>query len=45
LGFAETDLQSWLEETGFKQIEVTVVAREEQPPHFQTVLAVGEKAQ
>jgi len=43
LGFAETDLQSWLEETGFKQIEVSVVAREEQPPHFQTVLAVGEK--
>jgi ubiquinone/menaquinone biosynthesis C-methylase UbiE/DNA-binding transcriptional ArsR family regulator len=43
LGFAETDLHGWLEETGFKQIEVTVVAREEQPPHFQTVLAVGEK--
>jgi len=43
LGFAETDLQSWLEEAGFKQIEVAVVAREEQPPHFQTVLAVGEK--
>ncbi len=43
LGFAETDLHTWLEETGFKQIEVSVVAREEQPPHFQTVLAVGEK--
>ena len=43
LGFAETDLQCWLEETGFKKIEVTVVAREEQPPHFQTVLAAGEK--
>jgi ubiquinone/menaquinone biosynthesis C-methylase UbiE/DNA-binding transcriptional ArsR family regulator len=44
LGFTETDLHGWLEETGFKQIEVSVVAREEQPPHFQTVLAVGEKA-
>jgi ArsR family transcriptional regulator len=43
LGFTETDLQSWLEEAGFKQIEVAVVAREDQPPHFQTVLAVGEK--
>ncbi len=43
LGFTETDLHGWLEETGFKQIEVSVVAREEQPPHFQTVLAVGEK--
>jgi ArsR family transcriptional regulator len=43
LGFAETDLQVWLEEAGFKKIEVTVVAREDQPPHFQTVLAAGEK--
>src|SRR5580658_722334 len=43
LGFAETDLQGWLEETGFKKIEVTVVAREEEAPHFQTLLASGEK--
>jgi ArsR family transcriptional regulator len=43
LGFAESDLQGWLEETGFKKVEVTVVAREEQPPHFQTILASGEK--
>jgi hypothetical protein len=27
---------------GFK-IEISVVAREEQPPHFQTILAGGEK--
>jgi ubiquinone/menaquinone biosynthesis C-methylase UbiE/DNA-binding transcriptional ArsR family regulator len=43
LGFAETDLDGWLAAVGFKKIEVTVVAREEQPPNFQTVLAVGEK--
>jgi ArsR family transcriptional regulator len=43
LGFTEGDLQGWLETAGFKKIEVTVVAREEQPPHFQTVLATGEK--
>jgi ubiquinone/menaquinone biosynthesis C-methylase UbiE/DNA-binding transcriptional ArsR family regulator len=43
LGFAETDLHGWLEEAGFKKIEVTVVAREEEAPHFQTVLAAGEK--
>ncbi|HEY3914205.1 MAG TPA: metalloregulator ArsR/SmtB family transcription factor [Verrucomicrobiae bacterium] len=43
LGFTESDLQNWLEAAGFKKIEVTVVAREEQPPHFQTVLATGEK--
>ena len=42
-GFAESDLQRWLEAAGFKQVEITVVAREEQPPHFQTVLARGEK--
>jgi len=43
LGFAEGDLHSWLEAAAFKKIEVSVVAREDQPPHFQTVLAVGEK--
>lgn len=39
LGFAESDLQVWLEQAGFKQIEINIVAREEQPPHFQTLLA------
>lgn len=43
LGFAESDLQRWLEAAGFKKIEISVVAREEQPPHFQTVLAAGER--
>src|SRR6266566_7704199 len=42
-GFAEGDLHRWLEEAGFKKIEISVVAREEQPPHFQTVLAGGQK--
>jgi ArsR family transcriptional regulator len=41
LGFAESDLQRWLELAGFKKIEIAVVAREEAPPHFQTVLAGG----
>ena len=43
LGFAEGDLHRWLEAAGFKKIEVGIAAREEQPPHFQTVLAAGEK--
>jgi ArsR family transcriptional regulator len=43
LGFSELELQTWLEKAGFKKIEVSVVAREEQPPNFQTVLAAGEK--
>src|SRR5205807_1617636 len=30
LGFAESDLHHWLEEAGFKKVEVSVVAREEQ---------------
>ncbi len=43
LGFAESDLHRWLENAGFKKIEISVVAREEQPPHFQTILAGAEK--
>lgn len=43
LGFAESDLHRWLEAAGFKKIEINVVAREEQPPHFQTILAAAEK--
>jgi ArsR family transcriptional regulator len=43
LGFAESDLQRWLEGAGFRRIEITVVAREEEPPHFQTLLAGGER--
>ena len=43
LGFTEGDLHLWLENAGFKKLEVCVVAAEEQPPHFQTLLGVGEK--
>jgi ubiquinone/menaquinone biosynthesis C-methylase UbiE/DNA-binding transcriptional ArsR family regulator len=43
LGFAESDLHRWLESAGFKKIDISVVAHEEQPPHFETVLAGGEK--
>jgi ArsR family transcriptional regulator len=43
LGFAESDLHRWLESAGFKKIEIDVVAREEQPPHFQTILAGAQK--
>ena len=43
LGFAKSDLHRWLENAGFRRIEISVVAREEEPPHFQTILAGGEK--
>jgi ArsR family transcriptional regulator len=43
LGFTENELHHWLDAAGFRKIEVAVVAREEDPPHFETVLAGGEK--
>jgi ubiquinone/menaquinone biosynthesis C-methylase UbiE/DNA-binding transcriptional ArsR family regulator len=43
LGFREADLHRWLEVAGFKRIDIATVAREENPPHFQTLLASGEK--
>ena len=43
LGLAESDLHHWLDEAGFKKIEISIVAAEEQPPHFQTILASAEK--
>ena len=43
LGFAESDLHKWFEAAGFKKIEISVVAREDQPPHFETILAAGDK--
>ena len=43
LGFTEGELHRWLEEAKFKKVEIHAVAREEQPPHFETVLASGVK--
>ena len=43
LGFSEVQLHQWLEEAGFNKIEVTVVSREKESPHFQTVFATGIK--
>jgi len=43
LGFPESDLHRWLEAAGFKKIDISVVAREEQPPNFATLLAAAEK--
>ena len=43
LGFSEVELHQFLEKSGFREIEVSVVAREKQSPHFQTVFATGVK--
>ncbi len=44
LGFAESELHEMMEHAGLKDIETSIVHREAQSPHFQTVLAVGERA-
>ena len=43
LGFSEVQLHEFLEDAGFENIDVRVVGREKQSPHFQTVLATGTK--
>ncbi|HIL24292.1 MAG TPA: metalloregulator ArsR/SmtB family transcription factor [Verrucomicrobia bacterium] len=43
LGFPQNKLHEWLKAAKFRQIEITEVAREEEPPHFQTVLATAVK--
>ncbi len=44
LGFAESDLTRWLEAAGFRDLEVAVVASEDQPPHFESLLASGTRS-
>jgi len=43
LGFTETELQRWLEAAGLSGIEIIQVAREEQPPQFETLLATATR--
>ena len=43
LGFTENTLHAFLENAGFQGVEIVTVAREEQPPHFETLLASGAK--
>ena len=43
LGFTETELDAVLEKAGFHNVQTSVVHREAEAPHFQTLLAVGDK--
>ena len=43
LGFTQSELVQFLAKARFKGPEVSVVHREEEPPHFETLLAVGTK--
>jgi len=42
-GFSEVDILGFLEEAGFERVETAIVHREEQPPHLETLLAIGVK--
>ncbi|HLI83277.1 MAG TPA: metalloregulator ArsR/SmtB family transcription factor [Bryobacteraceae bacterium] len=44
LGFSELELEQYLRAAGFRNLETAIVHREPDPPHFETMLAVGEKA-
>jgi len=43
LGFTETDLESMLEKSGFRNPQTSIVHKEPESPHFQTLLVVGDK--
>jgi ubiquinone/menaquinone biosynthesis C-methylase UbiE len=43
LGFTEVEVTRFLRQAGFKNIETSVVHAEEGQPHFETLLAVGDK--
>lgn len=43
LGFTEVELQAFLRQGGFANIAITAVHKETEAPHFETLLAVGEK--
>ncbi|MDX2179331.1 MAG: metalloregulator ArsR/SmtB family transcription factor [Bryobacteraceae bacterium] len=43
LGFAEVELDGFLRDAGFGDVGVWTVHREEETPHFETILAVGTR--
>jgi ArsR family transcriptional regulator len=43
LGFTEVEVGRFLRQAGFSKVETSVVHREEETPHLETILAVGEK--
>jgi ArsR family transcriptional regulator len=43
LGFTELELEQFLRTAGFGKLETAIVHRETEPPHFETMLAMGEK--
>src|SRR5579863_10067710 len=43
LGFSEAELDAMLHRAGFAKVQTSVVQKETEPPHFQTMLAVAQK--
>lgn len=43
LGFVEIELHQMLRKAGFSKIACSIVARDVEPPHFQTLLATAKK--
>jgi len=43
LGFTEAEMRRFLRQAGFRQIETALVHREEQAPHFETLLATAAR--
>ncbi len=43
LGFSEAGIDGMLKRAGFSGIETSIVSREEEPPHFRTLLATATK--
>ena len=43
LGFTELELERYLKDGGFRNVETAVVYKEPEPPHFETLLGTGEK--
>jgi ubiquinone/menaquinone biosynthesis C-methylase UbiE len=43
LGFSEVELETAMQKAGFRGIQISVVHKETEAPHFQTLLAVADK--
>ncbi len=43
LGFSELELEQYLRAAGFEKLETAIVHREQEAPHFETMLVIGEK--
>jgi ubiquinone/menaquinone biosynthesis C-methylase UbiE/DNA-binding transcriptional ArsR family regulator len=44
LGFSEAELEAMLEKAGFRNVQTSVVHKEQETPQFRTLLAIGDKA-